>query len=194
MWNADQAEQSSDTRILEAIVPHDRKEAALTLFHFNSYKIDGISSYWMLLIHVDLASSFFLMMILPGILGLILQTKPKHGMDWSIETKQAFERSIIKSRKDFVYVSKVVRQSVGDCLNYYYACFKQMSEYGSLKKLLGEDLEKKRRLNVCAKCNKDGELVCCSICQSSYHSQCCTYLPTNSETSDWFCDDCDPQD
>jgi hypothetical protein len=44
VWNARLASQSADTDILEEIIPHDRKEAALALFSQNDYKIDGVST------------------------------------------------------------------------------------------------------------------------------------------------------
>lgn len=119
-----------------------------------------------------------------------MQTKPNHGLDWTAETKQSFQKSIVNSGKNFDYVSKEIEKPKGDCQNYYYASFKQMSEYGDLKKLI----QKKDILKVCAKCGEDGEFVCCSICTRNYHARCCRYPPLKSNANDWFCNDCDPQD
>ena len=124
-----------------------------------------------------------------------MHTKPSHGLDWSPETKQIFQRSILKSRKDFAYVSNETKQSIGNCQNYYYGTFKKMSAYHALKKALQQDLEKdahEHLSNVCAKCKGGGKLISCSICQKNYHVKCCEYPPKDAETN-WYCNECDPQ-
>lgn len=132
-----------------------------------------------------------------GILGQIMQQRPNHGMDWSADTKQAFQRSIMKTRKDFSLISKEVKQSKGDCQNYYYSTFKNSSVYDNLKQALEQDLVKELNqelLSACARCHKEGgKMVSCSICQKNFHLECCQHPPKDASTN-WFCNDCDPQE
>ena len=42
VWDANKARESTEQiNLLESIVPHDRKETALKLFHENGYQING---------------------------------------------------------------------------------------------------------------------------------------------------------
>jgi hypothetical protein len=40
-WNSEMGAASKQVELLESLIPHDRKEMALTLFHENDYKING---------------------------------------------------------------------------------------------------------------------------------------------------------
>lgn len=41
LWNSKMGAASKQIELLESLIPHDRKEMALTLFHENDYKING---------------------------------------------------------------------------------------------------------------------------------------------------------
>lgn len=42
VWDSTMAGRASiEVSLLESIIPHDRKESALTLFHENSYQLNG---------------------------------------------------------------------------------------------------------------------------------------------------------
>eukprot|EP00956_Cyclotella_meneghiniana_P012114 scaffold17189_cov67-Cyclotella_meneghiniana.AAC.5 len=171
VWDAELAKQSIDSNILERIVPHDRKEAALVLFHKNNYKLNGI-------------------------LPQIMEQRAKHGMDWSVRTKEAFQKSIIKSRKNFASVAREVNRPISECQDYYYGTFKLMSEYSKLKEALKQDVQNEttiQQLNWCVQCNECGkEMISCAICEMYFHFTCCKYPPKGADV--WFCNDCDPQD
>ena len=41
VWNSKMGAASKEIELLESLIPHDRKEMALALFHENDYKING---------------------------------------------------------------------------------------------------------------------------------------------------------
>ena len=138
----------------------------------------------------------YLPVIFVGILPQIMEQRAKHGMDWSVRTKEAFQKSIIKSRKNFASVAREVNRPISECQDYYYGTFKLMSEYSKLKEALKQDVQNEttiQQLNRCAQCNECGkEMISCAICEMYFHFTCCKYPPKGADV--WFCNDCDPQD
>jgi len=41
VWDSKMGAASRQVELLESIIPHDRRELALSLFHENDYKING---------------------------------------------------------------------------------------------------------------------------------------------------------
>ncbi|KAL3823274.1 hypothetical protein ACHAXA_003422 [Cyclostephanos tholiformis] len=105
-WNSEMGAASKQVELLESLIPHDRKEMALTLFHENDYKINGILDKVML---------------------------PRRRLDWSPETRRTFARSITRE-KSFAAISKRTKKTAGDCQAYYYSSFKGTREYSIVKR------------------------------------------------------------
>ena len=178
VWNSNKAIESGEISLLENIVPHDRKEAALKLFHENDYRISG------------------------SVLDKIMHHPPNHGMNWSSETKQAFSQAMIQENKKFTAVSKIIHESVGNCQNFYYGCFKRTPDYSKMKRSIKK---KKKKLNIsnlessssissggeCVICNEFGELIYCDICEQMYHLHCASPQLLEIPEGDWFCQDCE---
>ena len=185
------------------IVSHDRKEATLAMFHNNNYRIEGVAisnqliSRCLGVFHAGPPHIIILLLKLPGILDQIMRQKPNHGMDWSVKTKQVFSRSLLKSTKDFTLVSKHTSKTKGDCQNYYYGSFKQTSDYAVLKRKIKKSLERElddQSSDECVRCNEVGNLIVCSICQKSFHLNCCKPPLVEVPEGEWFCDICDPKE
>jgi hypothetical protein len=155
VWNSKMGGAASmQVELLESIIPHDRRELALALFHENDYSINGkillFGRRRILLIEYDTIPppKFFPDPILshprsnfptnitshhhhPGILEKVMI--PPRRLDWPQETKKAFAKSITRE-KDFVGVSKRTKMTSGDCQAYYYSTFKGTREYSSMLK------------------------------------------------------------
>jgi hypothetical protein len=41
VWDAQKGAESGKVELLESVIPHERKELALALFHENNYKLNG---------------------------------------------------------------------------------------------------------------------------------------------------------
>lgn len=41
VWDAQKGAESGKIELLESLIPHERKELALALFHENNYKLNG---------------------------------------------------------------------------------------------------------------------------------------------------------
>ena len=128
---------SMQVELLESIIPHDRRELALALFHENEYSLNGkllirrrrILIEYVTLIHVQFSTN--ITSSSPGILEKVMI--PPRRLDWPQETKRAFARGITRE-KDFVGVSKRTKTTSGDCQAYYYSTFKGTREYSSMLK------------------------------------------------------------
>lgn len=165
VWDSKRAKLSGETELLESIIPHDRKEAALKLFHENGYKIDGI-------------------------LDKVMQQTPNHGMDWPLETKEEFSRMMSKRHKDFYEVADRINKKAGDCQNYYYTCFKRNQQYLKLK---AKRQRVAITSDECVRCKDVGELICCEQegCNNFYHLHCVQPPLNEVPEGQWFCDDCE---
>ena len=55
VWDANKVRDATEQiNLLESIVPHDRKETALKLFHENGYQINGTFEKYFSLSEVDI--------------------------------------------------------------------------------------------------------------------------------------------
>mmetsp|Transcript_19581 Transcript_19581/g.35454 ORF Transcript_19581/g.35454 Transcript_19581/m.35454 type:complete len:174 (-) Transcript_19581:68-589(-) len=73
VWDSKKAREAArEIDLLESIVPHDRKEIALKLFHDNNYQINA------------------------DVLRRAMEEAPSHGLNWSPATKKVFSKTIAK--------------------------------------------------------------------------------------------------
>mmetsp|Transcript_15943 Transcript_15943/g.33684 ORF Transcript_15943/g.33684 Transcript_15943/m.33684 type:complete len:226 (-) Transcript_15943:217-894(-) len=113
VWDSNKARVATrQVNILESIVPHDRKELALKLFHENGYEI------------------------YETLLAKVMEAEPSNGINWSPANKRVFSTSITKGTKNFTTVSKRLNKNSGDCQSYYYSHFKQTSDYRKMKRAI----------------------------------------------------------
>mmetsp|Transcript_15236 Transcript_15236/g.31065 ORF Transcript_15236/g.31065 Transcript_15236/m.31065 type:complete len:290 (+) Transcript_15236:59-928(+) len=177
VWDSAKARESSkELSLLENIVPHDKKEAALQLFHENAYKLNYV------------------------MLDKISRMPSKHGIYCAPGVKKFFSDAILREGKNFSSVSKSIRRSVSECQDYYYGYFKFTSEYRCLKRSMNRMQEESmaRRDSdgsetfegECALCNEVGELLCCDVCEKMYHLHCVTPPLSEVPEGEWFCPDC----
>ena len=142
VWDSTMAGRASiEVGLLESIIPSDRKESALRLFHENSYQLNGACIYSSLvctLYHQSLFHSFqwcirlltllylyptYTTQYISGILDKVMGEEPHHGMNWSPASKKNFTSNIDR-KKDFTKVAKAMSKSTGACQAYYYCSFK----------------------------------------------------------------------
>ena len=137
VWDSKMGAASMQVELLESIIPHDRRELALALFHENEYSLNGkllirrrrILIEYVTLIHVQFSTN--ITSSSPGILEKVMI--PPRRLDWPQETKRAFARGITR-KKNFAGVSKQMKKTPGDCQAYYYSTFKGTREYSSIVK------------------------------------------------------------
>ena len=144
--------------------------------------------------HIDSSQHLLMDHFFLGILPQIMEQRANQGMDWSVRTKETFQRSITESGKNFASVAREVNRPISECQNYYYGTYKLMSEYSKLKETLKQRLQNEttaQQLNRCAHCNEGGkEMISCAICEINFHFTCCKH-PSSAEVN-WFCNECDP--
>jgi len=114
--------------------------------------------------------------------------------EWTEEDIAKYKHSIVKSNKDFSFISKIVGKSRGECLHFYYTRFKMLPEYSKLKKKIKESSKKVKQTDVnadfCFICLKMGRLLCCETCENSVHLSCLSPPLDEVPEGDWHCDMC----
>ena len=123
VWDANKARDATEQiNLLESIVPHDRKETALKLFHENGYQINGTFEKYFRCQKCSILFSLLFYPVLPylylegTILSKVMQAEPAHGLNWSPATKELFSNSIARGgKKNFTAVSKRLKKNAGDC-------------------------------------------------------------------------------
>jgi len=136
VWDAQKGAESGKVELLESVLPHERKELALALFHENNYKLNGKRDTFEALdieyISTFLINDYCFAKSSLGILEKVMITP--RPLNISPATTKRFTRSIIKGTKNFRVVSKRTRKTAGDCQAFYYSNFKRTCEYFQLKR------------------------------------------------------------
>ena len=137
-----------------------------------------------------------------GILDKVMGEEPRHGMNWSPATKEKFTNTMNR-KKDFTNVAKIMNKKKGDCQAYYYSSFKGTMEYLQMTRApkpqsIRQVRTRRTSSNVasgeCEKCQGDGELLCCDMCDNMFHLRCVTPPLEHVPSGNWFCNECDPNE
>ncbi|KAL7535080.1 hypothetical protein ACHAXR_007226 [Thalassiosira sp. AJA248-18] len=193
VWDSSKARVArGQIDLLESIVPHDRKESALELFHDNDYQINEMKIY-------SRRSNKFITTDASSHQSHAKGTNSRIELV-SINKESIFKENSQGGRKNFAAVSKRLKKTAGDCQAYYYSHFKGSGEYRKMKRALTRQVITRSASSrespdvECARCNDVGELICCDICSSKFHLHC--VIPTLSKvpSGNWFCEECDPKE
>ena len=183
VWNPNIAKKARKLDFIHLVIPHNKKEIAMTTLHELNYSARDLFKE--------------------------LSTKiPLDGSNWTNEEKQIFNKYYYESSRDLTLVSKRMNKSLNNVLTYYYGIYKQSDNYGIQKattnnhrsKEDGDSQPSKRKCRICkeisssAITNMSNPLIACDKCNHYYHLLCLKPNLQHFPDANWHCYKCISKD
>ena len=113
-----------------------------------------------------------------------------HLSQWSIQDRILFHKVMLRSMKNFRFVSKTTGKKMCDVLDYYYGFYKMSRDYSAFK----TSAPRHSQDDVwCAVCQNSRAQIACDFCNETFHLKCLspkmTEFPGEISWRCMFCND-----